>query len=145
MHESHLGSFRSISCGVKLHPTPWYSTGGSFALFTSGHNAPVSLKVTSAPLLSRISVDALANGSPVEAELPSTFEGSVSVSCKKKGGTSLYVEDVPDPAGTGRQRQFNVRRTANNGYEGYIGWGPDVPKAGSVRTESDEAASLTLQ
>ncbi|KAF9028430.1 hypothetical protein BDZ89DRAFT_1066083 [Hymenopellis radicata] len=94
----------ATSNNMLIANTTVFSMTGDISAVSS--NGPLSVKIPEAPIDSTLRVYARTSNSPVELDLPSSYEGTVELATSNVRPVVTLSDDLDDPAGKGRTREL---------------------------------------
>ena len=127
-----------ISARTNLFSSAPAGTGGSFALTLANTNGALDLAVPVQPPDSTLVLTGATTGAPVDARLPTAFEGAFVLDAPGGGVAQAVVDTTArDPAGHGRARAVTRYEASPRHVAGEVSWGaPGAGARGSVQLSS---------
>jgi hypothetical protein len=135
-----------INTAVSLYSSNRDNTGGQFAVSATSSRAAVTVAFPTAPVDSKLSLDASTSLAPATVTLHKTYEGAFALATSLSKATLDYQRNVTDPAGRGRHREVQVGSQSAWKIDGTVAWissgaaSEDTPAAGCVKVTSSLAA-----
>ena len=117
------------------------STGGDFDIAASNVNGPVKLRITDAPVDSKLDLQARTKNAPVDVMLHPTFEGEFEVSSSFIPPTVYAKSRVRDPSGQDRHRSLQISRQGHL-VKGDVSWSEEGKGRGHVELETSYSPAV---
>jgi hypothetical protein len=117
---------RPITLDINLRSSAPSGQGGQFFISAATAQASSETNIHSAPVDSRLDLQASTRYGANRVKLPAAFEGLFS-SHKLTAQSFLYMEDdesISDPAGEGRVRDLVLAGEDGVGFSGSVAWLP---------------------
>lgn len=117
------------------------STGGDFDITASNVNGLVKLRITDAPVDSKLDLQARTKNAPVDVMLHPTFEGDFEVSSNFLLPTVHVKQGVRDPSGQERHRSVQLSRQGHLA-KGNVSWSDEGKGRGHVELETSYSPAV---
>ncbi|KIL63997.1 hypothetical protein M378DRAFT_78834 [Amanita muscaria Koide BX008] len=117
------------------------STGGDFDVTASNVNGLVKLRITDAPVDSKLDLQARSKNAPVDVMLHPTFEGDFEVSSNFLLPTVHVKQGVRDPSGQDRDRSVQLSRQGHLA-KGNVSWSDEGKGRGHVELETSYSPAV---
>ncbi|KAF8625369.1 hypothetical protein AX15_005420 [Amanita polypyramis BW_CC] len=116
------------------------SAPGDFTVLAKSTNSPIRLKISDAPVDSRLFLNAETQNSPVDVILHPTFEGDFEVTSINFWPT-VSVRSPQDPSGKGRERDLQFSREGNY-VKGSVSWSDEGKERGHVNIKTSNSPAV---